>query len=319
MLRDLAIAGQKLFQQIFRPPVEGFEKVQEIGLALQKLIDIPNLWIKITADKFYAPWNLMYLGDIRKQVSVEKFWGYQHFIEHDPSDKALPTRVFKPKLNIALHFDEDIDKQFSTIKCNEYILKNLKGYETVNISHRHSKEAFLDELYKGAVEELFYFCCHAVAEGDTAPGFGKARIMLTDTRTEDEKHSFPNARAAIEPNDIDLYLDQRNLLNRPIVFMNCCQIAKMNSVFYRGFASRFLHYYASAVIGPNIEIPTVFARDFAEQFFDRFFQGGPERNLGSVLLTLRREFFDKHKNPLGLVYLLYRGADTHIEGPVLKR
>jgi hypothetical protein len=93
----------------------------------------------------------------------------------------------------------------------------------------------------------------------------------------------------------------------------------MNSIFYRGFATKFLHYYASAVIGPNIEAPTVFARDFAEQFFDRFFQGGPERNLGSVLLTLRREFFDKHKNPLGLVYLLYRGADTYIEGPVLKR
>src|SRR5436309_825795 len=77
ILKDLAIAGQKLFQQIFLPPEEGYEEARKIGLALQKLSDIPDLWIKITSDEFYAPWNLMYLGDFKKKVSVDKFWGYQ--------------------------------------------------------------------------------------------------------------------------------------------------------------------------------------------------------------------------------------------------
>jgi hypothetical protein len=315
MLKELAIAGQKLFQQVFLPPVEGYEEVHEIGIALQKLSATPNLWIKITSDSFYAPWNLMYLGDFKKDVSADKFWGYQHFIEHDTAD-STSSRVLKPGLSVALHFDEAIDKQFVDIKCNEHIVELLKSYDAVSVNQRNTKDGFLDQLSKGAREEFFYFCCHAVSDADTDVSLGKARFMLTDLRSIEEQKEFKDDREAIEPDDLDVYAPK--LVNRPVVFMNCCQVAKMNSVFYRGFAAKFLYYYASAVIGPNIEIPTVFARDFAKKFFKQFFRGGSDCNLGSVLLALRREFFDKHENPLGLVYLLYRGADIHIESPVLK-
>src|SRR5438552_2801758 len=159
ILKDLAIAGQKLFQQIFLPPDEGYEEARKIGLALQKLSDIPDLWIKITSDEFYAPWNLMYLGDFKKKVSADKFWGYQHLIEHDTADNTS-SRILKPGLNVALHFDEGIDRQFADIKCNEQVVQLLESYEAVNIKQRNSKEVFLNQLSEGAQEEFFYFCCH---------------------------------------------------------------------------------------------------------------------------------------------------------------
>ena len=319
ILKDLARAGRKLFQQIFRPPADGYEEMCEIGAGLEKLVDIPDLWVRITTEDFYAPWNLMYLGDFRRNPSSEKFWGFQHLIEHDPAKRVMPPRVFGPKLDVALHFDAGIDRQFPDIACNARVQSLLGGYETIGISQRHTKDEFLEKLGGGADEELFYFCCHATAGGDAAPSFGNPRLMLTDLRPTEQQEQNPSGRDFIEPDDIDVYLDNRKWPARPIVFMNCCEVAKMSSIFYRGFASKFLNHHASAVIGPNIEIPAVFARDFATQFFDRFFEGGTDRSIGSVLHELRREFLRDHDNPLGLVYLLYRGADTYLTGPILKR
>ncbi len=319
ILKSLAVAGRKLFQQIFRPPGDGYEKLREIGAGLEKLVDVSGLWVRITSEDFYAPWNIMYLGDIRRTPSLEKFWGFQHLIEHDPAERSLPPRVFEPKLDVALHIDTGIDLQFPDIACNARIQSLLGDYETVGVSERNSRDEFLDKLGEGSDEELFYFCCHASVDGDEGPSFANPRLMLTDPRPPEERKKSPGDREFVEPDDIDLYLDDHRWPARPVVFMNCCEVAKMSSIFYRGFATKFLNHHASAVIGPNVEIPAVFARDFAAEFFDRFFEGGSDKSIGSVLLELRREFLRDHDNPLGLVYTLYRGADTYVTRPIPRR
>jgi hypothetical protein len=107
--------------------------------------------------------------------------------------------------------------------------------------------------------------------------------------------------------------------------LNACQGAQLNSVFYQGFANTFLSRDASAVIGPQTEIPAVFAGEFARRFLDAFFAGGRDRDgnlvrqVGSILWDLRREFLDRYNNPLGLLYSLYRGADVFLPTALPKK
>ena len=72
---------------------------------------------------------------------------------------------------------------------------------------------------------------------------------------------------------------------------------------------------ASGVIGPQIDIPAVFAAEYAMRFFKGLLgvdNGGPEP-VGILMRRLAREFIDKHNNPLGLAYSLYRGMDCLVD------
>ena len=317
MMEKLALAGRTLFVQIFRPTERGYEEVQKIGDALEALSKIQNLWIKITSRDFYAPWNLLYLANDFDKPRREGFWGYQHVIAHNPAENSQSRKIFKPKFDVALHLDLEIDKQPGDFKGITKVVQLLRSYETGALAERNTREDFLNQLRKGTHEDFFYFCCHGLTEGDEGPGFGKSRLRLTDIRTEEEKEG--EGQEEIGPGDVAVYMNGAKWTTRPIVFLNCCQLTKMNSIFYEGFAATFLNHDAIAVIGPHIEIPTVFARDFAKAFFEEFFQGGRDRSIGHVLLKLRRQFLDTHENPLGLAYLLYSGADSYVQSPVLRR
>ena len=78
------------------------------------------------------------------------------------------------------------------------------------------------------------------------------------------------------------------------------------------FASQFLEQGAICVVGPQIEVPAVFAGEFGNRFFTAFMQRiKPPPQAGLVLRDLTREMWNRN-NPFGLVYSLYAGADCHI-------
>lgn len=61
-------------------------------------------------------------------------------------------------------------------------------------------------------------------------------------------------------------------------------------------------------------MPAVFAAAFAQRFFEGFLSGnGTYVRIGPLLRSLTQEFVTKDKNPLGLVYSLYRGADCYVD------
>lgn len=81
-------------------------------------------------------------------------------------------------------------------------------------------------------------------------------------------------------------------------------------MFYDGFVPYFMKKGARGVIGTECPTPALFAREWAVRFFDRFLAGEP---LGQILLALRREFYYRHNNLLGLLYALYCDGDTRID------
>lgn len=315
-LPKLAVAGALLFRQIFFPRDTAdrnkYQRLHEIGNILKNESSRKSLWIRVTSGQFYAPWNLIYSKDLAEDGSdatPDGFWGYQHVIEQAPGDGALENDPdFEGPLQVALQMDENIDTQLN-VACNGPVLDLLDSYAdgTINTVSRNRSDEFKKALRAAPLlDHILYFCCHAVAEGDsTTPRTGESFLSLTDG-------------IAITPGDMDLCLLENVFQRGPIVFLNACQGAQLNSVFYQGFAHTFLSREASAVIGPQTDTPAVFAGEFARRFLEAFFSGGYDaqgnlvRQVGNILWNLRREFLDRYNNPLGLLYSLYRGADVFL-------
>ncbi|GAQ51412.1 hypothetical protein [Streptomyces acidiscabies] len=74
---------------------------------------------------------------------------------------------------------------------------------------------------------------------------------------------------------------------------------------------------AGGVLGPQIEMPQVFAAEYAYAFVTRYL--GAADTAGEIAHTLARHFADTFHNPLGFAYALHCGMDRRLEraAPVL--
>jgi hypothetical protein len=328
ILKAVASAGRQLFQKIFFPvkpaSQDKYKQLNRIGKELEALTQAQSAWIRVTSDCFFAPWNLVYAKSLRydgSDVSEEGFWGYRHLVEHTPSAGNLSNQLEGASpLQLGLQLDENIDQQLS-VKCNVVIDELLRTYQANSIRsvRRNRTDVLAQALQAGPLlDHILYFCCHAVVEGSGTPmSFDEPCLKLTDG-------------VAITPGLLQTWMENNTLSRCPIVFINACEGAQINSIFYQGFASLFLGKGASTVVGPQTEIPAVFAAQFARRFLEEFFKAGEEqtigtagdgqqkspRTVGAILFDLRREFLDKYHNPLGLLYSVYRGADVFLPSPV---
>ncbi len=294
LLGPLAVAGSQLFERIFFPCTLTGRKFERLNALGEVLRSMPPQWFRVTSAEFFAPWNLMYSGDPGldgTDARREGFWGYQHLVEHSTKahTEARPFDDVDP-FQLAAHFDTEIDTTLK-VRCNQAMFDLLGRYE-IDPAYRNSKSELYNAMRSGQTKEhVLYFCCHAHAGQDS-------RLELTD-------------RNPIAPAEIKRWMHKGSFERRPIVFLNMCEGSQVNAKFYQGFVEVFLDKGASAIVGPQTEIPAVFAGQFASRFFEEFFGGG-RRTVGEILYALRREFLDKYNNPLGLLYSLYRGADLYL-------
>jgi hypothetical protein len=169
----------------------------------------------------------------------------------------------------------------------------------VHVTGRSTGRDVMRALADGATDDqILYFYCHAKSTGLTDPGGpDSSSIVLTD--------------GSITLGDLNIDAPTTvQLRGNPLVFINACESAEMSPAFYDGFVPYFMAKGARGVIGTECKTPALFAVAWAKRFFERFLDGEP---LGEVFLGLRREFLDKHGNPLGLLYAVHCDGDTQVE------
>ena len=149
---------------------------------------------------------------------------------------------------------------------------------------------------------------------EESSGSFESHIVLTDRpKSKRDKAHW------ITPSEIHSWLGFKNFSYCPLVFLNICDGGQFAPTrIYKDFGPTFLGHGACSVIGPLIDIPAIFAGEFASRFFEEFFRGGQDASVGEILYKLRYQFFNDYKNPLGMVYSLYRGADIYLKDSVLK-
>jgi hypothetical protein len=165
-------------------------------------------------------------------------------------------------------------------------------------------------------DHIVYFGCHCHLgdQGDSSP-----YLVLGDNKK-------------IFSSEFLVWLNRGGLPTRPVVFVAACKGGRLADRFYPSFGQHLLRSGARCLVGPQIDLPRLFAREFSRRLFTAFVTPleakmpailqpstigtpaivAPLARLGDTLRDVTRDLADQHRNPLGLAFSLYRGIDVHL-------
>lgn len=314
-LRTLARGGARLFQQLFFGPDAGADSTAMGEFIRKSALDrSARLKVQIVAASSPIPWGLLYMGDASDgaQLDWDNFLGMRHIIEQIPlqnSYSVLNAEIEsdKPDLGVSINLNEAIDVQMKAtfVAQQKSYWKNVADSRTpIRVMQRTTTKDVLRALNDvNNTDHILYFYCHAQSTGlSDAGGPDSSSLVLTD------------ARLTLGDLNLDAPMSKQ-LGGHPLIFINACESAALSAAFYEGFVPYFMAKGARGVVGTECKTPALFATQWAREFFERFING---QSLGEAFLGLRREFLNKHNNPLGLCYAVYCDGDTQIQ-PALGR
>ncbi|MDE8668415.1 CHAT domain-containing protein [Pseudarthrobacter sp. H3Y2-7] len=311
----LAKAGLRLYQKIFYHPAGG-EDARRLGEWLRQQTTNTNevLKIQLMTQDFPVPWGLLYIDDEWKPDAIDwqRFLGMSHILEQIPLQNTLTTLngiidSESAGLSVSVNFNESIDKQMTA----DFVARQMSYWDDVidftppvTVVSRTKRDELVSALKNGATpDQILYLYCHANAAGLTGGGPDASFLVLSG-----DEH--------ITLGDLNLEAPTTvQLEGSPLVFINACESAELSPMFYDGFVPYFMAKGARGVIGTECKTPALFAADWATTFFDLFLDGG---SLGEIFLRMRRDYYEQHNNPLGILYAVHCDGDTRIQPATIR-
>jgi len=298
-LKDLAFAGFRLYQAIFGGPFAS-EELKAVGRWLRESLSEDVTTLQVVSRGFPVPWALMYLTERFADDGLEwgNFIGMRHVVEQVPMREisALPpvtTIASTPDLSVRVLYNDGIDVQMPSHPVAAQ--RTYWESRAVTLGEGTKVDDLKAALGAAATDKVLYLYCHAVASD----------------KDSDDSYLVMTGDERITLGELAVYapIDDQ-LASHPLVVINACESGDLSPNFYDGFVPYFLSKGARGVIGTECKTPGRFASEWAIAFFDRFFAGEP---LGDAVLALRRDFLEKHGNPLGLLYGVHCDTDTRVD------
>jgi len=310
----LAVAGETLFYLLFEDTKHP-KDLRDLGAELKRASQEKGLVLTVTSNCFFVPWGMLYvhpdpntpLKPDGSNFNWQGFWGYHHIIEHNTERVELKNELLldgtSQKLKFSANVDESIDTSLK-VECVQPLVEFFQGHPLLTPTVRKTKGQLEADLSDSNFNDrILFFCCH---------GRGSQVGGQTSVETPALKLTDPEL---IYATDLNFWRRRSNgiLPSHPLVFINACQGGQITNLFYRDVAAEFLKQQAIGLVGSQIDIPAIFAREFAKRFFQELLdiQNAPVR-VGPLMRGLTREFIDTYHNPLGMAYSLYRGADCFV-------
>ncbi|MCM2389237.1 CHAT domain-containing protein [Streptomyces albipurpureus] len=261
------------------------------------------LRIRIDSDLF-LPWGMLALPRGLPQGEgvaglFSRFLGYRHQIEHTsghyPGARGAFSPAPPPVPVVSLNHDRTIDPGGRT-RAGDVAAALAKN---TSFTERTTRAELLRALDEGSLnEQLMYFWCHGsfrTDEGQTPC----LVVRLTDG------------------GEIDAYTVQGRPLTdehepfQPLVLLNACYAGLPSGADLAYLGRALIERGARGVIGPQIEMPQLFAAEYALAFVTRYLEG--RETAGEIAHSLARHFADEYRNPLGFAYGLHGGMDERLE------
>lgn len=300
----LADAGKQLLYLVFDAAADLHAK--KLFAKLFDHMKDNDLTLTIVSDDFFIPWSFLYI-DHHDGVAFDwmRFVGARHVIEHNPAGYCEVTSAKIQATNrfaVSFSHDERIDKhlQVNAIYNQTSFFDSHVGITAKKITKRQD---FQDHFSSGQFQDhLVYFFCHGKVghNGDGTLNLESAELSLTDN-------------SGIKANDLSYWRRQQPLKSNPFVFLNACQSTQPTTVFYQALAPKFLELGANCLIGPQTNIPAMFADEYARRLLSKMLvckTGDESPRLGIAMRDLVRQFITECQNPLALVYSSHRGTDV---------
>jgi hypothetical protein len=226
------------------------------------------------------------------------FIGMRHIVEQVPMREIstvppVTTIASTPDLSVRVLYNDGIDAQMPSHPVAAQ--RTYWESRAVTLGEGTKIDDLKAALGTTATDKVLYLYCHAVASD----------------KDSDDSYLVMTGDQRITLGELAVYapIDDQ-LPSHPLVVINACESGDLSPIFYDGFVPYFLAKGARGVIGTECKTPGRFASEWAIAFFDRFFAGEP---LGDAVLALRRDFLEKHGNPLGLLYGVHCDTDTRVD------
>lgn len=297
LTEDLADEGQHLLERL----LEGADhRMTELrAFLLDTLAGQEGLRVSFDSD-LHLPWPMLAVEPPDGAPLLHGFLGYRHQIEQTGAQAFPSTQreaLARPLPVTSLNTDVTLD----TVGRAPEVRKLLE--ERSQLTVRTDSEELLGDLAAPVLhDDVMYFWCHGafVENGSPHPHLA---VKLTDS----------------QPIDADLVLRKRrrhtssgDALFRPFVLLNACytgQTAPEPGIKHLGAA--LVNLGADGVIGPQFDIPQLFASEYALEFLGRYLSG--DSTAGEIAMGLVRWYANRFHNPLGLAYSVYCGIDSRLE------
>lgn len=291
VIEELADAGAYTLNRILAGTDSDLVRFREFLLG-----ELSQEGLRISFDSdLSVPWPMLAVRTAESRTPA--FLGHRHEIEqtgasyapfHAPAVRPVPVTSLNADLALnGVGRSEDVAQLLGarselTVRTHaDELLKSLSGAE-------------FDE-------DLMYFWCHGAFEE-----YGAHRtvgIRLSDNKVID---------ADLVHQHREEFRTSRDSVFRPFVVLNACHAGVPTATAELEYLGRaFVEHGAAGVLGPQIEIPQIFASEYAHAFLDRYLSG--TQTAGEICRALVRHFLDELHNPLALAYLLYCGIDSLLE------
>ncbi|MCF1596484.1 CHAT domain-containing protein [Streptomyces muensis] len=308
ILDELAVAGAEL---LFGTLLGGPDRrVQHFAAYLaQALAADDTLRVRFDSE-LYIPWPMVCLrpedvpppdgGQDRDPASLfRRFLGHRHRIEQTGGAYPWLGGRHEPPVvpSVSLNHDVHVDRRGRT-KAADVAVVLAKGTRFVERTTRSELVRALSD--DSLNEHLMYFWCH----GHFVPNGSQPACLalkLTDQTSIDAQTVRDRRRRFGEGSPF-----------QPFVVLNACHAGVPEGGGDLAFLGReLIHAGARGVLGPQIEIPQLFAAEYALEFVTRYLHGA--ETAGAAAHAVARRFADELRNPLGLTYALHHGMDTRLE------
>ena len=258
----------------------------------------------VNASDFHFPWGMVYthpdsdikLAEDGSNFDKRGFWGYHHIFEQFTNDHRVIDclSAVGGKLGFGAALHNKIDTLYNVPCLSRHRAFVSACANLLQYSEWTTKAQVGSALSTSPLrEKIVYFLCHGECSGTgSKPNLQIATLEVTD--------------AKIDATDVRKWIPKSLEGNQPLVFINACRAGQLSNLVFRNFslATEFLRRGAACVIGPQIEVPAVFAGEYGHRFFGQLLsRAGPPPRVGSIVRDLN-QFMWERRNPLGLVYSL---------------
>lgn len=265
---------------------------------LGSLAEEKNLRISFDSD-FPLPWPMLAIDPSLCDDPWDAFLGHRHQVEQtSPAYSWVEQVALEPRQRAvtSLNTDTTLDKVGRASDVRD-LLDNRS-----QLTVRTRAQDLLKALDNAVLpEDLMYFWCHGTFMDEGTP-HRRLVIKLSDADPIDSA-KVRRRRRRLQG------MPQRF---RPFVLLNAChagQAAVGPHVEHLGAA--LIDLGADGVLGPQIEIPEVFASEYAYAFLEMYLEG--RHTAGEISQMLVRTFAEKFHNPLALTYSLHCGLHSRLD------
>ncbi|MPY60778.1 CHAT domain-containing protein [Streptomyces spongiae] len=255
--------------------------------------------LRITFDSdLHLPWPMLAMDPSACDSPWEAFLGHRHQVEQNsayPWDQAPLGQREHP--TTSLNTDTTLD---DVGRARE--VRTLLEQRSRLIVRTHGSDLLKALANPVLHEDVMYFWCHGhfVDNGTSNPFLA---IRLSDGEHIDGP-AVTRKRRRIPRT--------RQTRFKPFVLLNACHTAQAAAPGdLKHLGQELINMGADGILAPQIEIPQVFATEYAYAFLQLYLTG--LHTAGEISQLLVRRFASEFSNPLALTYSLHCGINSRLD------